>query len=107
MDTVKQLRYDILELLFKVDDLKTLKVMRSELNLIYQNEVNFHEKKTITNEAEPVFMKSVRDIRKNVTLETLMLEQNYKSITYQIFRASADKIEWGESLDELLAALSN
>lgn len=43
-------------------------------------------------------------VRKGVTLEQLIEEQNYKPITYADWRAKADKIEWKESLEELLEA---
>lgn len=103
MDTVKQLRTDILEILFKVNDVTTLEKICDDLKIIYRT---FSEpEKEKKEEALPLFMKGVKPIRKEITLEMLMLEQNYKPITYQEFRASADQIEWEESLEELLAAL--
>ena len=51
-------------------------------------------------------MKAVKQIRKKVTLQEMMVAQNYKPISYKEFREKAAKIEWKESLDDLLAALS-
>jgi len=101
MDTAKQIRSDILEILYKVEDVKALETIRYELEVIY-NESSDQEKEAV----EPVFMKGVSPIRENVTLEELMSEQNYKRIKYQEFRKLADQIEWEESLEELLEALS-
>lgn len=41
----------------------------------------------------------------NISFEEILKQQNYKPISYEEFRAKADKIEWEHSLDELLAAL--
>lgn len=101
MNTAKQIRSDILEILFKVDDVKALETIRYELEMIY-NKSSEQEKE----EEEPKFMRAVKPIRENVTLEELMSEQNYKPITYEEFRELADKIEWEESIEELLEALS-
>jgi len=51
------------------------------------------------------FLKAVKPVRKGVSLEQMMEEQNYKPITYQEFRAKADNLEWNETLEELLEAL--
>lgn len=37
----------------------------------------------------------------NLTFEEVLKKQNYQPITYEKFRAKADKIEWEHSLDEL------
>lgn len=44
-------------------------------------------------------------IKEEVTFEQILEEQNYKPISYEEFRAKADKIEWEYTLDELLAGL--
>ena len=102
MDLAKQIRFDILEIIFKVDDVKTLETIRHELEMKYKDISEQEEE----NNEEPLFMKGVKPIRENVTLKEIMAEQDYKPVSYKEFRELADKIEWEESLDELLEALS-
>ena len=100
MNTAKDIRSDILEILIKVDDVKTLESIRYELEKIYKKNAGQEE-----NIKAPAFMKGVKRIRENVTLEQIRAEQNYKPITYKEFREIADQIEWEESLEELLDAI--
>ena len=51
------------------------------------------------------FMEAVRPIRPMVSLEEIIKVQDYAPISYKEFRAKADKIEWEESLEELLEAI--
>jgi len=55
---------------------------------------------------QPDIAAAIRPIRKNVTLEQIVEEQNYKPISYQEFRKKADEIEWEEPLEELLGMLT-
>lgn len=51
----------------------------------------------------PNFYDAVTEIRKGVTLEELLTEQNYRPVTFDVFRTEVDDIEWGMSLEEMLA----
>jgi len=94
MNTVKQIRLEIVHLLVKVEDVEALEAIKDELEVIYRKE------KT------PAFMQAVKPIREGVTLEQLMAEQNYQPCTYDEFRETADGVDWGDTtLDELLTAL--
>ncbi len=102
MNTVKQLRSDILELLFKVKNIETLKTIHQQLEVIYKNS----ESSEAELKSKPAFLEGVRPIRENVTLKVLMEEQNYKPCTYEEFREVADQIDWKEvTLDEMLEAI--
>ena len=101
MDLAKQIRFDILEIIFKVDDVETLQMIRNELAMKYSDTTDQED-----NNDEPPFMKGVKPIKEDISLEEIMKEQNYKPIDYKEFRELADKIEWKESLDDLLEALS-
>ncbi len=92
MNTAKQLRADIMEMLFKTKDLKILKSIHSELQ-------------KSKSEERLTFLEAVKPVRKGVSLQEIMDEQDYQPVEYAIFRANADKIEWEESLEELLKAL--
>lgn len=97
MSIAKQLRSDIVEILFKTDDVEILESIHSQLR---DTKVSVQEIEKI-----PAFMEGVKPIRREVSLEQIMREQNYKPITYEEFREKADQIEWDISLEELLAAL--
>jgi len=51
----------------------------------------------------PNFHDAVTEIRKGVTLEELLTEQNYRPGAFDVFRTEVDDIEWGMSLEEMLA----
>jgi len=88
-----KLRREIIAMLHKVDDLQTLESINEQLVAAGYDIL-------------PIFMEAVKPIRKEVTLEDLVKEQNYQPVNYKTFRASADDIEWEASLDELLEALA-
>jgi len=93
MNNAKKIKSDILKILSKVDDVNLLKSVRNQL-------INSDKEGD-----DLAFLKAVKPIRKGVSLEQMMKEQNYKPITYQEFRAKADNLEWNETLEELLEAL--
>ena len=101
MNTAKEIRSDIFEILIQVEDIETLKVILQELEVIYSKAYKKEEKKP-----RPAFMEGVKGIREAVTLDQLKEEQNYSPCTYEEFRAEADAIDWGDvPLDELLEAI--
>lgn len=101
MNTAKEIRSDIFEILIQVEDIETLKVIRQELEVIYSKAYKKEEEKS-----RPAFMEGVNGIREAVTLDQLKEEQNYSPCTYEEFKAEADAIDWdGVTLDELLEAI--
>ena len=96
MNTTQQLRLSIIDIITKIEDINILQSMYAKLS---------QETKQQKNDNLPAFLEAVTNIRTNVSLEQLMTEQNYKSITYQAFRKKADELEWEETLDELLETL--
>jgi len=97
MSRAQKIRKDIIEILLKIEDVNTLKSIHYGLT----------QEKTSVNSEMPSFMEGVRPIRDKVSLEEMIIEQNYKPVTYEKFRANIDDFEWEETLDELLEALSN
>ena len=93
MLTTNDLKINIIDLVTKMNDWE-------KLHLIYKNieAVNTPKRKLSLEDG-------VVQIRKNVSFEDLVKEQNYQPITYQEFRIKADKIDWGYTLDELLDEL--
>jgi len=94
MNTVKKIRSHIMEILFKIDDVDTLKGIQYQL-----------EKATKKKTESLPFMEGVKPIKDDVSLTEMMQEQNYKPVTYKQFRKKADKIKWDASLEESLDAL--
>ena len=100
MSTVGKLRLDIIERLFKIEDVEILKSIRHQLQAK-------REKRSDQAQATaPDFLEAVTPIRKEVSLDQILKEQNYKPISYEEFRKKADEIEWEASLEELLEALT-
>lgn len=103
MNTAKEIRSDIFEILIQVEDVETLQAIRQELEVIYSEKYNKESKKETP---PPAFMEGVKGIREQVTLEQLKKEQNYTPCTYEEFRAKADAIDWGEvTLEDMLKAV--
>lgn len=96
MDSAKEIRSDILEILFKIEDVSTLESIRHQLKVVHN----------AGKESVPSFMEAVKPIRENVSLEELIAEQHYKPITYEHFRKKVADIQWEESLETLLGALT-
>lgn len=96
MNSAKEIRSDILEILFKIEDVNTLESIRHQLEVVH------NAKK----EDLPSFLEGVRPIREGVSLAELISEQSYKPVKYDEFRGKVDGIEWEETLDELLDALT-
>lgn len=97
MSRAQKIRKDIIEILLKIEDVNTLKLIHYDL---------IQEEVSKTNET-PSFMEGVRPIREDVSIEEMILEQNYEPITYEKLRSNIEDIEWNESLDEVLEALNN
>ena len=90
MSNAKKLKSDILKILSNVDDVNLLKSVRNQL-------INSDK------EGEDLpFLKAVKPVKKRVTLEQIMKEQNCKPITYQECRAKADNMETALLLTEAL-----
>ena len=101
MNTAKEIRSDIFEILIQVQDIETLRVIRQELEVIYSKAYEKEKEKS-----RPAFMEGVKGIREAVTLEQLKKEQNYSPCTYEEFRAEADAVDWDDvTLNELLEAI--
>ena len=49
---------------------------------------------------------AVKPIRSNLSLEEIDKEQNYSPVSYEKFRADADKLGINEPIEELLAMLT-
>ena len=60
---------------------------------------------SMQHKADTRFMEAVKLIRKSVTLEELIAEQNYRPIRKEDFFAKTSGLEFEESLEELLAML--
>lgn len=52
------------------------------------------------------FWDAVKPIRKDVSFEQLLAEQNYQPMTYEEFRTKADEVDMQEPIEELLALLT-
>ena len=92
MEEMKELRYSIMELVFGLNNVDTLSAVKEQLQS--------SPKKSL-----PIW-DAAKPTRKNVSLATMAEEQNYQRVSYQKFRTDADAIEFDESLDDLLGALT-
>lgn len=97
MTMINQVKSDIFQMLLEIDDLKTLEVFRLQLA----------KSKALKKEETPLFMEAIVDIEEDESLEEIMQFQNYEPSDYQTFRAKADVIDWGASLEEMLEILEN
>ena len=89
MKKLEELKYDTIKMIMMVRDFDFLNQVNSQLKSYSQ----------------PRFMEGVRPIRKNISFEQILEEQNYKPISYQEFRKQAEPLG-DEPIDELLNLLS-
>ena len=102
MNKVKELRWDIIEMLTKIDDVELLTSIKNELQATYQKSPDHNDQLS----EPPAFMEAVKPIREKAALEEIMKEQNYKPITFSEFRAIAEQMDWENvSLDDLLESI--
>lgn len=79
---------EIINLLTQIDDIEKLRA-------IFEN---------ISSLEKPKLVDGAVEIRKGISYEDILKEQDYAPISYEEFRTEADKVEWEHSLEELLAA---
>lgn len=93
---IRDWKYQLIEQLFKVEDVATLKEVETALkntdSLEIQNRASLEAR---------IF----KPMRKTVTAEELAKEQNYKPITAEAFFKEVDAIGLNENIDELLEML--
>lgn len=91
---VETRKLNIIRVVMSIDNIEALKrIEKQAINIKEETE-------------KPHVFDAVKPIRENVTLEQIVAEQNYKPISYQAFRKKADRIEWDDSLEELLEMLT-
>jgi len=113
--TVKLLREEALPLLRSLERLQVLQVISAEKKPASKTARNGQpSSKVINKPVEPVaqpneiaiFADAVRPLRKNLTLEELLTEQNFKGFDRQELDKLIAEINVQEPIEELLAMLS-
>jgi hypothetical protein len=64
------------------------------------------EAQVATVKAKETFWKAAKPMRKNLTLEMIMKEQNYKPVSREVFFQMAADVQVEEPLEELLEMLT-
>lgn len=82
-------------MLMKVEDEQILNAVESQIALVKPNIVD-----------KPSFRDAVKPIRKDVSFQELLAEQNYQPVSYETFRGMASEIGIEEPVEELLGMLS-
>lgn len=85
-------KYRLIEEIIKLDNEADLSKLESQLELLRQQE-------------DLSFMEAIKPIRASVTLDQLIVEQNYTPITKGAFFQKTSELEFEESLEELLSML--
>lgn len=88
------IKIDIINIITRIDDAE-------ELERIYHS----LEEKTAGFTKKSDIKDAIVEIRAGVSYKGILAEQNYKPISYNEFKALAEKINWEHSLEELLAEL--
>ena len=115
MTAIDAARMDIIKMVMGTNDVEKLLEIRQrianavsdESSVVIESTKNRVLQPTKSKKRKPIALKdAVTKVRPAPTLEEIKKAQNYKRITYAEWRALADKIEWNETLEELLAALT-
>lgn len=85
-------KYKLIQEIMKIDREEDLSKLENQVESLHTRE-------------EDRFMEAVKPVRKSVTLEELIAEQNYQPIKKEEFFRKTSELEIEESLEELLAML--
>lgn len=83
-------KYKLIQEIMKLDNEEALSKLEEEVEAIHQEEV---------------FWTAIKPLKKAVTLEQMIKEQNYKPIEKDEFFRMVDELEIEESIEELLSML--
>ena len=83
-------KYKLIQEIMKLDNEEALSKLEEEVEAIQQEEV---------------FWTAIKPLRKTITLEQMIKEQNYKPIEKDEFFKMVDELEIEESIEELLSML--
>lgn len=83
-------KYKLIQEIMKLDNEEALSKLEEEVESIQQEEV---------------FWTAIKPLRKTITLEQMIKEQNYKPIEKDEFFKMVDELEIEESIEELLSML--
>ncbi|MDZ4681085.1 MAG: hypothetical protein SH848_08215 [Saprospiraceae bacterium] len=95
MITLQEKKYRLIEMLMRIEDEQILNAVESQITQVNPKTVN-----------KPSFRDAVKPIRKTVSFQELLVEQNYKPIPYETFRKMVSGIGIEEPVEELLNMLS-
>ena len=80
-------------------------LMQEIMLLDTSDALNFLETQIKVVKAKEKFWKAAKPMRKNVTLEMIMKEQNYKPVSRKVFFEMAADVQVEEPIEELLSML--
>lgn len=83
-------KYKLIQEIMKLDNEEVLSKLEEEVEAIQKEEV---------------FWTAIKPLRKTITLEQMIKEQNYKPIEKDEFFKMVDELEIEESIEELLSML--
>ena len=83
-------KYKLIQEIMKLDSEEALSKLEEEVESIQQEEV---------------FWTAIKPLRKTITLEQMIKEQNYKPIEKDEFFKMVDELDIEESIEELLSML--
>ena len=83
-------KYKLIQEIMKLDNEKALSKLEEEVEAIQQEEI---------------FWTAIKPLRRTITLEQMIKEQNYKPIEKDEFFKMVDELEIEESIEELLSML--
>ncbi len=91
MKNIDARKYQLIQEILKLNDEYTISRIENELHNIKDNED---------------FWKAVQPIKKDITLEQMIKEQNYKPLERTAFFEEVDALNIEEPIEELLAMLN-
>ena len=107
MTLEKQIQLDIINIIFGIDDIQKLKVLKKQAKNLAEETVEIPNGNGRVKEEIPDFMEAVKPIRDHIPLEEIMEKQNYKPIDYKTFRKKVGDFDWGMPIEQVLAELKD
>jgi hypothetical protein len=86
-------------------DSRKYKLIQVIMGLDNESQISYLEEQVYHFNGKDKFWEAIKPIRKEVTLEEMIAEQNYTSINEEAFFKQASAIEMTETIEEILERL--
>lgn len=106
MTLEKQIQLDIINIIFGIDDIQKLNILKKQAKNLAEETVEIPNGNGRVKEEIPDFMEAIETTRDHIPLEEIYTSQNHEKIDFDTYMEEIKDFNWGDAtLEELLTAL--